>query len=194
MKNLVFALLCLAPTLLGPRMAWAQKYSLRDAGEFQPMGHGVEFYDRFGWMSYQVDFDFGLDSAGSTLTKGSRLTLRIVKRDGSTWDYDCKAGGRRPLNANINFVYGRGISVVVDCRIEEKYFAQAVELHPDDVGAPSLVFQAMIKDGQVTPGAQRGITLLPATQVAASELSPYLSTDDDPTGLAVVFQSVAALP
>jgi len=188
MKRLFFALLLFAPV-----MARAQRYSLRDEGEFQTLGHRVEFCDRFGWRSYQVDFDFGLDQQNRTLTKDSRLTLRIVKRDGRRWDYTCKARGRRPLNANINFLYGRGISVVVDCRIDEKSFARAVELDPEDVGVPSLVFHAVIQDGKVTPGAQRGIYFQPAVQIAASELSPYAAANEDPASLAVVFQSAASL-
>jgi len=185
--------LLLAFFLLAPSAARAQKYSVRDVGEFQPLGHRVEFYDRFGWKNYAIDFDFSLDDAGRSLTKGSRLTLRIVKSDGSRWAYSCKAGGSKPLNANINVLFDNRISVVVDCLIAGSSFAKAVDLHPEDVGAPDLVFQAIVANGQAAAGAQRGISLQPAAQSAATELSPYLAANDDPAGLAVVFQSDASL-
>ena len=50
MKTFLFAVL-----MLTSAMAWAQRYSLSDAGEFEPLGQRVEFYDRFGWKSYKVD-------------------------------------------------------------------------------------------------------------------------------------------
>lgn len=193
MKKLAMAFAFLSAALSAADVAWAEKYSLKDEGEFQPMGHRVEFYDRFGWRSYAVDFDFGLEEGGQSLTKGSRLSLRITKRDGSSWDYTCKTGGRRQLNSNINFIYGKGLSVVVDCRIDDKSFARAVELHPDDVAASNLVFQAIVMDGKVRPGAQRGISLQPAAQLAATELVPYLGASEDAAGLAVVFQSLPTL-
>ena len=121
MKRLVLAVLFLVPG-----MARAERYFLHDAGEFQPFGYGVEFYDRFGWRSYQVDFDFDLDIANLTLGRDSRLKLRIDKRGGGHWDYSCKTGGRRSLNANVNALYGQGISVVADCRIDNRSFAKAV--------------------------------------------------------------------
>ena len=122
--------LLLAAALMLPGLARAHEYALRDAGEFQPVGRLVEFYDRFGWKSYEVEFDFGVDEADRSLTSGSRLVLHIVKRDGSRWDYSCKASGRRPLSANINVLFDHRVSVVADCRIDEKSFARAVDLHP----------------------------------------------------------------
>jgi hypothetical protein len=188
MKHLLFAIL-----LSLPGLARARDYQLRDTGDFQPLGQAVEFYDRFGWRSYEVNFDFGLDEAGRNLTSGSRLSVRITKRDGSRWDYSCKASGRRPLNANINVLFDNQVSVVADCRIDEKSFAKAVDLHPDDVGAPDLVFQAIVQDGQASAGAQCGIALQQAVQSSATELSPYLAAGDDPGGLAVVFQRGSSL-
>ncbi|MDD5656455.1 MAG: hypothetical protein PHF00_04275 [Elusimicrobia bacterium] len=185
MKTLLLGLL-----LLFPAAAAAEKFSLHDEGEFQPLGQRVEFYDRFGWRGYAVDFDFGLDEESRALSRNSRLVLRIRKRDGGTWTYACKASGRQALSANVNFLYGKGISIVADCRIDEKAFAKAVGLHPEDVGVPNLVFHAMIRDGKVYAGAQRGIYFAPSAEAEASELSPYASGSDDPTSLAVVFQSL----
>ena len=68
-------------------------------------------------------------------------------------------------------------------------FDKAVGLDKDDVGLPTLVFQAMIQDGRVTPGAQRGLAFLPAGQIESSELNSYACLNDDPTNLAVVFRS-----
>ncbi len=179
--------------LMIPGLARAHEYVLRDSGEFQPLGQLVEFYDRFGWRSYEVEFDFGLDDTSRSLSSGSRLVLHIVKLDGSRWDYSCKASGRRPLSANINVLFDSRVSVVADCRIDEKSFARAVGLHPDDVGTPDLVFQAIVQDGRASVGAQCGIVLQPSAQSAATELSPYLAASDDPGGLAVVFQRDASL-
>jgi hypothetical protein len=185
--------LLLAATLLLPGLARAHEYALRQSGEFQPLGQLVEFYDRFGWRSYEVDFDFGLDEGGRSLTADSRLVLRIVKRDGSRWDYSCKPSGRRPLRADINALFDHRVSVLADCRIAEKSFARAVDLHPDDVGAPDLVFQAIIQDGRASAGVQCGIVLRPAEQSEATEITPYLTSNDDAAGLAVVFQTGVAL-
>lgn len=186
MKRLLFA-----AALMLPGWARAREYTLRDAGEFQPLGQLVEFYDRFGWRSYEVEFDFGLDEAG--LSRGSRLDLHILRRDGSRWDYSCKTSGRHPLNANVNVLFDNRVSVVADCRIDEKSFARAVGLHADDVGAPDLVFQAIVQNGLASAGAQCGIVLQPAQQSSATELSPYLAARDDPGGLAVVFQRGSSL-
>lgn len=179
----------LAVILLLPATSFAEKYSIKDQGDFMPAGQRVEFSDRFGWQSYSVDFNFGLDEAGRSLSKKSKLTVHITKRDGSTWNYTCKAKGSDPLTANINFLFGKGISVVSECRIPEKQFAKAVGLDADDVGFPNLVFQVLIQDGHVTPGAQRGLYFMPGGQIESSELNAYAANNDDPTSLAVVFRS-----
>ncbi|MBI5240797.1 MAG: hypothetical protein HY926_10020 [Elusimicrobia bacterium] len=178
----------LLAVLLGlPAAARAHDYELRDSGEFMPLGQRIEFYDRFGWRSYEVDFSFDLD--GGSLGRSSRLTVKIVKKDGSKWDYSCKAS--RGLTVNVNTLYDGRVSVVVDCRIDSKSFAKAVGLHAEDIGTPSLVFQAMVASGKATPGAQRGIVLPQAAQSWATELSPYLASADDANSLAVVFQSAS---
>ncbi len=178
----------LAAVLLLPSLARAERYTLRDGGDFAPAGYRIEFADRYGWQSYQVNFDFGLEQGGRTLTKDSKLTVKIARRDGKTWTYTCKAKGRDPMWANINYLFGQGISVVAECRIPEKQFAKAVDLDPQDVGQPNLVFQAMIDNGEVRPGAQRGVYFMPGGQIEASELSAYANAND-PTNLAVVFRS-----
>jgi hypothetical protein len=185
MKSTIIA----AVLLLAPALCRAEKYSLRDEGDFAPAGHRVEFADRYGWRGYHVDFDFGLDEAGRVLSKDSRLTVKIVKRDGRTWTYTCKAKGSNPMFANINFLYSAGISVVAECRIPEKEFAKSVDLDPQDVGLPNLVFQAMIQDGKVRPGAQRGLYFVAGGQIESSDLNAYAAADSDPSNLSVVFRS-----
>lgn len=182
--------IALFAVLLGlPGLASAGNYSIKDEGGFFPQGHRVEFADRFGWRSYKVEFDFGLDQTGAALTRDSKLKVTVVRRDGRSWTYTCRGKDKEPLSANINYIYGKGISVVADCRIPEKEFAKAVDLHHEDVGLPSLVFQAMIKEGEVTPGAARGVYFVPAGQIASSEINAYAAHNDDPTSLAVVFHS-----
>lgn len=183
MKRALFAVL-----MMLPGAAFAERYSLRDGGDFAPIGYRVEFADRYGWRSYQVDFDFGLENGSRTLSKDSKLTLKISRRDGSKWTYTCKKKGREPIYANINFLYGKGISIVAECRIPEKEFAKAVDLDPQDVGQPNFVFQAMVQDGEVRPGAQRGVYFLPGGQLETSELNAYAGAND-PTNLAVLFRS-----
>ena len=184
MKNAILTVLMMLPAAAG-----ATEYSLKDAGDFAPAGQRVEFADRFGWEKYKVDFEFSLDSSGRALSKDSKLALVITKRNGKTWDYTCKAKGKNALGANINFIHGKGISVVAECRIAEDDFAKAVGLDKDDVGAPSLVFHAMVADGKVEPGAQRGLYFLPSAQIESSDLNVYAAHGSDPSDLAVVFRS-----
>jgi len=179
----------LAVLLLLPASCFAEKYSLKDEGDFMPSGQRVEFADRYGWQTYQVDFKFGLDQGGHYLTTDSKLKVRITKRDGKTWSYTCKAKGSQPLVANINHLFGKGISIVAECRIPEKNFAKAVDMDAQDVGLPNLVFQVVIQDGQVTPGAQRGLYFVAGGQMESSELNAYAANNEDPTTLAVVFRS-----
>jgi hypothetical protein len=178
----------LAALLLMPALVRAEKYSVRDEGDFAPAGHRVEFADRFGWRSYHIDFDFGIDEGSRSLSRDSRLKILVKKRDGSEWNYVCRTKGSA-LGANINYVFNHGISVVAECRIPEKEFAKAVDLHPEDVGLPNLVFQAWIRDGQVHPGAQRGLYFVAGGQIESSTLNAYASAENDPSNLAVVFRS-----
>jgi hypothetical protein len=177
----------LAALLAVPGYCGAASYTLKDKGDFEPTGRRVEFADRYGWQSYEARFDFELDEGGRSLTRGSKLTIRIKRRDGGDWSYKCKAKGSDAMTANVNFVPGRGLSIVAECRIPERDFAKAVDLHADDVGRPVLVFQAIVQDGQVKAGSQRGVYFLPGGQIESSDLNAYASSSLD--GLAVVFRS-----
>jgi len=167
-----------------PALAGAETYRLREEGDFVAAGYRLEAYDRFGWRAYRVSFDFGLDPATRTLSRGSTLKLELARRKGGAWSYTCKAKRERELSANVNFLYGTGISVVASCRLPAAKFAKAVGLDPEDVGQPTLVFEALIQGGQVTPGAQRGMSF--AAVPASSELAPYAAAPDA-EGLAVLF-------
>lgn len=188
-KPMKMFLAALAAVLLLPSLgSAAERYTLKDGGDFAPVGYRVEFADRYGWSGYQVNFDFGLEDGNRALTKDSKLSVKIIRNDGSTWSYTCKAKGSSPMWANINFLYGQGVSVVAECRIPEKKFAKAVGLDPDDVGVPNFVFQAVIKDGHVSPGDERGLYFLPGGQIEGSDLATYANAGD-PSNLAVVFRS-----
>ena len=150
-----------------PRL-YAASYSIIDKGDFAPTGQRVEFADLYHWKNYEVQFDFGLDLNQRVLSGDSKLKLRIVKIDGKTWTYTCKAKGKQPLVANTNFIIGKGVSVVAQCRIPENEFAKAVDLHADDVGLPTFVFQVMVEDGQAVSGAQRGFYFNPGGQIESS--------------------------
>lgn len=182
-------LFALAAVLLLPGTLRAAPYTLRDSGDFQPSGHRVEFADRYGWRGYEMKFEFGLEPGGRRLTKDSRLSLRITRRSGGDWEYACRARGRKALSSNINFLHGKGVSVVVECAVDQDDFADAVNLGKEDVGLPHLVFHAMVLDGKVTLGAQRGLYIIPSGQFEASELNAYASVNDDPSNLSVVFRS-----
>lgn len=184
MKTALLALLILSPLAAG-----ASDYSLKDEGDFVPAGRRVEFYDQYGWQNYKVSFDFGLDAGGKALSKESKLDLRITMRGGKVWNYSCRGRGRNALAANVNFLSGKGISIVAECKIDGEAFADAVGLHKDDVGMPNFVFQAVIQNGEVHPGAQRGLYFAPGGQIDSSELNAYAARDEDPSNLAVLFRS-----
>ncbi len=190
MKRTIISLLALA---FCAQFAHAgAEYSIEDKGDFFPVGHRVEFADRYGWRSYSVKFDFSLDGR-RRLSKDSKLTIEVKKRDGDTWEYTCRARGRDGIIANINYLHGKGISVVAECRIDREDFADAVGLHKDDVGTPNLVFHALVKNGKVRIGAQRGLYFIPSGDFSSSELRTYASADHDPSNLAVPFRSLSAL-
>ncbi len=190
MKKAIISILVLS--FCAPLARAGEKFSLKDEGDFFPVGHRVEFADRYGWRNYSVEFDFSLDGA-RRLSKDSKLTIEVFKRDGDTWKYTCRARGRDRIIANINYLHGKGISVVAECRIDEEDFAQAVGLHKDDVGSPQLVFQALIKNGRVHAGAQRGLYFILSGDFSSSELNAYASVDHDPSNLAVPFRSYKSL-
>lgn len=179
----------LSLVMLSSAAASAAPYALEDAGDFFPTGRRVEFADKYGWKAYHVKFEFGLESNGRSLTRDSRLTLKIAKRDGDVWEYTCKAKGRNGLTANVNEVNGKGISVVVECRVGEDDFAEVLDLDPEEVGIPNLVFHAVIQDGAIRLGAQRGLYITPKGDFAASELAAFASAEDDASSPSVIFRS-----
>ncbi|MFA6317406.1 MAG: hypothetical protein WC943_08305 [Elusimicrobiota bacterium] len=184
MKAVLSALLLAASS-----SAMAAPFTVEDEGGFYPTGRPVEFHQRYGWRGYRVRFEFGLDAAGRSLTKDSRLTLQVFMRDGGTWEYSCRARGRSALTANINDIPNKAVSVVAECRIPEKEFAKAVDLDPLDVGIPSLVFHAVVQDGAVRLGAQRGLYIIPTEESATGELGDYASAEHSPSNPSVLFHS-----
>lgn len=171
--------------LLLPALACAEAYQLRDEGDFSPAGYRVEVYDRYGWKVYRVDFDFGLDPASRRLARGSTLKLTIERQDGR-WSYTCKAKREGELSANVNYLYGTGIAVVAACRLPAKKFAKAVDLDAEDVGQPTLVFEAVVQDGKVSAGVQRGVYFSGVPE--SSDLHEYASPPDA-ANLAVLFHN-----
>lgn len=162
-----------------------ERMTVRDAGGFDPSGRTVEFPDRFGWRGYEAQFDFSFDDDGS-LSDSSRLNVVIKRRGGGKWKYTCRTSAD-DLAARVVPLGGR-ISVVAECRVKPKYFAKAVDLDPEDVGAPSFVFEAVIEGGQARPGGQRGLRFRPDAPVASVDLSPF-AVSPDAGGLALLFRA-----
>ncbi|MFC1680140.1 hypothetical protein ACFL2T_08035, partial [Elusimicrobiota bacterium] len=133
-------------SLAAPASA-ADKYTVTDKGGFGSTGRLVEFASRYGWHSYEVDFDFGVDLSERRLTRKSKLTVKIQRNDGSTWKYRCRAKDQRWMWANINRLYDKGISVLTECRIDPDDFAEAVDLESDLVGDLFLVQQGAVGGG-----------------------------------------------
>ncbi|MDP3541649.1 MAG: hypothetical protein Q8T11_04190 [Elusimicrobiota bacterium] len=173
-----FVLLMSAPVLAGERVR------VSDAGGFDPSGRTIEFPDRFGWTGYEAVFDFALDGDGR-LSRSSRLSIAIVRRGGKRWKYSCRASAD-DLAARV-VPLGPRTSVIAECRVKPKDFAKAVDLHPDDVGAPLFVFEAVLEGGRARAGGQRGLRFRPDAPVASLDLSPFAASPDA-AGLAVVFR------
>lgn len=181
-------------TLCGPAVA-GESFRVKDEGAFAQTGRHVEFADRYGWRSYEIDYRFGLDRATRRITDDSNLTLTIRKTDGSKWSYRCRPQEEsRVMWANVNLLIGRGISVLTECRIAPRKFAKAVGLDDDLVGDPTLVFHVMIEDGKPRPGLQKGFYFLAAGQIEASPFNQYATQEDDPSNLGVLFASAVSYP
>lgn len=168
-----------------------ERYSVKDKGGFGSTGRVVELASRYGWDSYELNFDFGVDLAAHGLEKGSKLRLRIIRRDGSDWQYTCKAGPGG-MTGNVNNLYGKGTTVLAECPISPRKFAKALGLDEDLVGEPTLVFQVTINDGKAVPGVQKGIYFVETRDISAGELAPYASPQRDPSNLGVLFSSAMA--
>lgn len=190
MKKSIIALIALFAFSL-PASA-AGRYRVKDSGGFAPTGRFIEFASRYGWKSYEVDFDFGIDMQTRRLTRRSKLTIKIERNDGSVWKYRCRAKDRNEMWANINKLYGKGISVLTECRIDPKKFARAVGLDYDLVGEPTLVFQVMIKNEDARAGVHKGMYFLAGGQIEASPMNQYATKIGDPSNLGVLFSSKRA--
>lgn len=177
------ALWCLL-LLSSPAFA-GERHTVRDAGGFDPSGRTVEFPDRFGWRGYEAEFSFSFDDDGS-LSSSSRLEFVIARRGGGKWKYSCKATSEE-LSARVVPLGGR-ISVVAECRVKPKAFAKAVDLDPEDVGAPLFVFEAVVEHGKARAGGQRGLRFRPDAAVASVDLSPF-ALSPDAGGLALLFRA-----
>ena len=178
-RGLIFVALLASPAFAGERM------TVRDAGGFDPAGRTVEFPDRFGWRGYEAEFSFSFANDGR-LSDASRLSLVIHRRGGGKWKYACRASSDE-LTTRVVPLGGR-VSVIAECRVKPKAFAKAVDLDAEDVGAPVFVFEAVIENGQVRAGGQRGLRFRPDAPVASLDLSPYAASPDA-AGLAVIFRA-----
>lgn len=187
MKRAAAALL-LAAALAAP--ASAGGFQVADEGGFASTGRFVELADRYGWASYEVRFRFDLDMEKGRLKPDSELYLRIHKKDGGRWAYRCRAEDPLEMWANVNRLYGKGVSVMTQCRISPKRFAKAVGLHQGLVGEPTLVFHVMVQDGQARPGVQKGIYFLAANDIEHGPMIHYATRHDDPSSLGVLFASI----
>ncbi|MBI4424612.1 MAG: hypothetical protein HY554_12845 [Elusimicrobia bacterium] len=170
-----------------------ERYTLKDEGVFAPTGRHVEFADRYGWRSYEAKFDFGFEADGRTLAPDSSLSVTIHRKEGGSWSYRCRARERREMWANVNHIYGKGLLVVAECRVRPDKFAGSVGLDADMVGDPTLVFSAMVRNGGVESGVQKGFYFLTAGQIRSGMMGQYATENEDPTDLAVLFatQSLA---
>lgn len=178
----------LAVVLLAAPAFASERMTVRDAGGFDPAGRTVEFPDRFGWRGYEAEFTFSFDDDGR-LAGSSRLNLSIARKRGSAWKYSCRTSSE-DLTARVVPLGGR-VSVVAECRVRPKAFAKAVDLDPEDVGAPVFVFEAVIENGRARPGGQRGLRFRPDAPVGSIDLGAFAASPDA-AGLAVVFRADAA--
>lgn len=187
-----------AALILAASGAYAdERHVVEDAGVFAPTGRHVEFADRFGWRGWEAKLDFRFDPESRRMSEDSTLTVKIARREGRDWSYKCRARNSEEMFANINFLYGKGILVVVQCRVNADKFSDSVGLDSEMVGDPTLVFSAWVRDGQAVAGSQKGFYFLTGGQIRSSVMAAYATDNDDPTDLAVQFASaetVAAKP
>jgi hypothetical protein len=183
------SLIALAFLLCVAGSAEAERYQVKDEGGFGFTGRRIEFANRYGWKAYKVDYKLDVDVAARRLNRRSQMKVTIVRKDGSEWTYKCKAKNDARMWANINKLYGKGISVLTECRIPPKKFAKAVDLDADLVGDPTLVFHVMIKGGEARPGIQKGFYFEESGQIEASTMRQYVTRYGDPSELGVLFAS-----
>ncbi len=171
-----------------------ERYKGKDKGSFGSTGRFVEFSSRYGWDSYEAEFDFRIDMETRTLSRNSTLKIKIHRRDGKTWSYKCRARNSDMMWANINKLYSKGVSILTECRIKPKKFAKIVDLDWTVVGGPTLVFQVMVKDGKARPGLQKGFYFLKSGDIHNGSMLEYAASSNDPSQLAVLFTSAAGHP
>lgn len=170
----------------------AERYRLEDEGGFGYTGRRIEFANRYGWKSYKVDYKLDVDVAARRLNSRSRMKVTITRTDGSDWSYTCKAKHDAKMWANVNKLYGKGVSILTECRIPPGKFAKAVGLDADLVGDPTLVFHVMVKGGEARSGVQKGFYFAEAGQIEASTMRQYATRHGDPSELGVLFASKMA--
>jgi hypothetical protein len=189
MKKTLIALLVVT-ALAAP--ALAEKFSVSDKGGFGTTGRFIELPDRFGWQSYEIQYDFSFDPSSRRLGD-SKLVLTINKNDGSRWSYRCRTTTEeRTMWANINPIYGSGTQVLTECRIDPRHFSRAVGLKPAEVGEPTLVFAVRILEGKAEAGVHKGFYFLGGRELEGSSISAYATPEADPSNLGVVFNTAAA--
>ncbi|MBI5244966.1 MAG: hypothetical protein HY922_14970 [Elusimicrobia bacterium] len=188
MKKAAMALLvslCLTPA------AKAERFSVTDKGGFGTTGRLVEFSSRFGWLSYEIKYDLSVDLNKRRLGENSKLEIAIHKNDGSRWRYRCRASSDdHRMWANINQIYGKGVQVMTECRLDPRQFSRSVDLNPEEVGEPTLVFAVRIMDGKAEAGVHKGLYFLGEAAEGGS-MSPYMSPEPDPSNLGVIFNAEA---
>lgn len=170
----------------------ADRYRVTDTGGFGSTGRHVEMASRFGWASYKAEFDFGLELGKRGVTRDSTLKLTIVRHDGSKWSTKCKAKHQDRMWANVNMLFGKGISVLAECRVDPSAFADLVDLDAGLVGEPTLVFQALVNNGVASAGVHKGMYFFSAAEIAAGELASFATSESDPSALGVIFNSAMA--
>ncbi|PCI36863.1 MAG: hypothetical protein COB53_08200 [Elusimicrobia bacterium] len=169
--------------------AGAERYHVKDEGGFGYTGRRIEFANRYGWKSYKVDYKLDVDTTKRRLNRRSVMKVEITRKDGSTWKYKCKAKHDAMMWANVNKLYGKGISILTECRIPPRKFAKAVGLDADLVGDPTLVFHVMVKGSEARVGVHKGFYFMEAGQIEASTMRQYATRHGDPSELGVLFAS-----
>jgi len=187
MKRSLLALIALA--LLSLPSSAADRFHVKDKGGFAPTGRFIEFPSRYGWKSYEVDYDFGIDTAKHRLTRRSTLRITIHRKDGTTWKHKCRAKNTREMWANISQHYNKSITVLTECRIDPKKFARSINVDYDLVGEPTLVFQVMINSDDAQTGAHKGMYFVASGEIEASAMAQYATKTGDPSQLGVLFSS-----
>ncbi|MEK7746509.1 MAG: hypothetical protein AAB576_07580 [Elusimicrobiota bacterium] len=172
--------------------AMAERYTVTDEGGFGNTGRFIEFADRFGWKSYEIKYNLKLDAAGRKVEDGSTLELTINKNDGSRWRYRCRAAAdSKSMWSNVNSLYGQGLSVLTECRIDPRRFARSVDMASDLVGEPTLVFSVVVQEGKARAGVHKGFYFLAANEIESGSMNQYSNKEPDPTNLGLLFNSSA---